>query len=135
MPMCPRPAATATGLCEMVHILAPHRSASMGNPAAPPFNARTPAASSARFDERPRRSRGWCGETPRWQSTAPAYGCSPGSFEDEADERLCRGEQAHDLGMLIGEFRTPDFDETNIIGSRVEAQTRKPLGLECERRR
>ena len=37
--------------------------------------------------------------------------------------------------MLIGEFRPPDFDETNIIGSRVEAQTRKPLGLECERRR
>jgi hypothetical protein len=132
--MCPRPAATATGLCEMVHILAPHRSASMGNPAAPPFNARTPAVSSAATRDLVDLVGGVVeldvGNRPcRRTDVLPVH------FEDEADERLCRGEEAHDLGMLIGEFRPPDLDETNIIGSRVEAQTPKPLGLECERRR
>ena len=46
MPMWPRPAATATGLCETTQILPGKRSISIGKPIAG-FTARTPCASRA----------------------------------------------------------------------------------------
>src|SRR5262249_61044959 len=56
-------------------------------------------------------------------------------LEDEADERLGRGEQAHDLGMLVGQLRSADFDETDVIRPCLEAQAPQPLRIEWRRRR
>ena len=136
MPIWPRPAATATGLCETTQILPGKRSISIGKPI-DGLTARTPSASRAATIARATslvRSPGvvelQVGDRPgRAADRLPVHPA------DDADQPLGPRVEAEDLGPLVVELGPVDGDEADVVGPGVEAEPPEPLGVQDRVRR
>ena len=131
----PRPAATATGLCETTQILPGKRSISIGKPIAG-FTARTPCVFQGRHDLAGDLVDVIAGvvEFQVGDRAGRAADRLPVHPADEAEERLGRREGTQDVVPLVVQGRAADLDQAGVVGPAVQAQLTQPRRIEGLRR-
>ena len=136
MPICPSPAATATGLCETTQVLPGKRSVSIGKPT-DGLTARTPRFDS-RGDDPPRGLVGVVVGVVELQVGDRAGGAAdrlPVHPADDADQRPGPRVERQDVGPLVVELGPADRDEPHVVGAELEAEPAKLGGVQGRRAR
>src|SRR5439155_27048185 len=131
MPICPRPAATATGLCDTTQLLPVlKRSISIGKPIAG-FSARTPCLSRA--DTTLRDLVDVITGVVELQVGDGAGGTAdrlPVHPADEAEKCPGRWKNTENIVPLVVQGRAADLDQAGVVGAAVEAQLTQPGAIE-----